>query len=350
MIPELYDRSQEPAVISKPLSDLLLKQKKPAELIALYWFYYYTAKWQQTNQPKATNSYVAKALHWSSARVGKLGRELEGLGLIKKIMAVDPETKLISGHYVRVNFIWDGNKQPYIKKTILKEDHSMVNQGINALSSNRSNALSSNNKKDFLKTADKFDPLDLPVHLSKHPAVTKAWAEFVQHRREIGHRLTPTAYQKIIKTMLHRSPESIVASIDKTIESGWRGLFFAPGGDSPSRRVIERDASLDSDAQRFYEFAITALDVASVPSGTIRNLTDQMHAFYDQVDHLKNPYAPDKGPTDHMSWRKFFGEWLEFLEEKQQAGFVLRSVRDLELTGCRWREYIQRCEDYTSYS
>jgi hypothetical protein len=63
-------------ILSKQTLDLFLKQDDPADLIALYCFYYYTAKWQATNQPKATISYVAKGLKWGEAKVRNQKRKL----------------------------------------------------------------------------------------------------------------------------------------------------------------------------------------------------------------------------------------------------------------------------------
>ena len=56
-------------ILTKQTLDIFLRLENPSELIALYTFYYYTAKWQQTNQIKCTSSYVAKALHWKVHKV-----------------------------------------------------------------------------------------------------------------------------------------------------------------------------------------------------------------------------------------------------------------------------------------
>jgi hypothetical protein len=243
MIPELYDRSQEPAVISKPLSDLLLKQKRPAELMALYWFYYYTAKWQLTNQPKATNSYVAQALHWSAVRVGKLGKELEGLGLIKKIICWSPEKKHIVGHYVKVNFIWGHSKSQDIKEAILKEGYSIGNHSINALSSNKLNALSSDSKR-ILRKEDIFDPEDLPPRLGNNVSINEAWLRYVQSRREKKQRITLVAYKMLIKKMLAHTPEEVVTALDISSERGYTGVFYRDDGKQPVKGSVDRDIEM----------------------------------------------------------------------------------------------------------
>lgn len=86
--------------------DLLLAQRNPGDLISLYTFYYYTAKWQKTNQPKASIAYVAKGLHWNKDKVIKVKKQLEELGLIEEIRRVDEQTKKVTGWYIRIVDLW----------------------------------------------------------------------------------------------------------------------------------------------------------------------------------------------------------------------------------------------------
>jgi len=72
-------------IIHKSIMDLFLRQEDPEELIALYLFYYYTAKWQKTNQPKCTTEYVAGGLRWGIQKVQKVKSRLIHLGLIQDI-------------------------------------------------------------------------------------------------------------------------------------------------------------------------------------------------------------------------------------------------------------------------
>lgn len=132
-----YNQEEEPIVLSKPLLDLLLKQTKPADLIALYSFYYYTAKWQRTNCPKATNSYIGTALKWSEEKVLKNKKTLIELKLIENIK-VKNEASQFSGHYIKVNFLWTRTQCEYLhkEKTITPEIQGMVFTGTNALSTN----------------------------------------------------------------------------------------------------------------------------------------------------------------------------------------------------------------------
>ena len=142
-------------LISKPTMDTFLKQDKPADLIALYMFYYYTAKWQKTNQPKATTSYVAMGLHWGEDRVRKTKNKLKDLGLIEDIKNYNNEHK-ISGWYIKVKYLWGETATQKVNKVIKNNNnhppkkpqggitHSVENPETNALSVSSLNALSVN--------------------------------------------------------------------------------------------------------------------------------------------------------------------------------------------------------------
>lgn len=80
-------------ILTKATIDIFLKQKNPGDLIALYSFYYYTSKWQHTNQPKCTTEYVAKGLHWNRSKVAKVKKQLMEFGLIEDVRMIDEQTK-----------------------------------------------------------------------------------------------------------------------------------------------------------------------------------------------------------------------------------------------------------------
>lgn len=137
-------------IFTKQTYDAFLKSDNPAELIALYSFYYYTAKWQKTNQPKCTTGYAANGLKWSESKIRKFKKELIDLGLIEDVALRDEHNK-IAGHYIKLNYI--------LKQSTLEESHTIENpqcgnsdsveeKGTNALSANNINALSVNNKND----------------------------------------------------------------------------------------------------------------------------------------------------------------------------------------------------------
>lgn len=142
-----YDGSQEPIVLSKIVIDLLMSQQAFPELLALYTFYYYTAKWQHTNKPKASVRFTAKALHWDPHKVIKLKKQLKHLGLVEDVKVIDKQGK-IKDWYTHVHFIW--TKEKIKNYTGGQEDHH--GQMITTVVDNQcedsfhQNALRTNNK------------------------------------------------------------------------------------------------------------------------------------------------------------------------------------------------------------
>lgn len=166
-------------ILTKQTLDVFLRQENAAELIALYTFYYYTAKWQQTNQPKCTTDYVAKALHWNRGKVCKVKKQLVEFGLIEDVRIVDHVTKKVRGYYIKMNYIFKketleksqctsnpptGNE---VQGASVLETEGVAFEYTNALITNNTNALSSNNlkkeskkerKKEFTRDGEEVSP------------------------------------------------------------------------------------------------------------------------------------------------------------------------------------------------
>ena len=151
-------------IITKQTFDAFLRSDFPADLIALYNFYYYTAKWQETNQPKCTTGYTAEGLKWSNAKVRRAKKELMRLGLVE-----DVQRKVngkVTGCFIKLNYIikQENVHHPYDfsqcgnneeNNQIHPNDfpqggnvHRVENLQTNALSPNNINALSSDNTKE----------------------------------------------------------------------------------------------------------------------------------------------------------------------------------------------------------
>lgn len=76
----IYNSNNEPIIIYMSTLDLLLKEENPADLIALYTFCYYTAKYNR--DVVSTISYISKNLKWTENRVERTKKDLTKLGLI----------------------------------------------------------------------------------------------------------------------------------------------------------------------------------------------------------------------------------------------------------------------------
>lgn len=149
-------------ILTKQTLDIFLKQENPSELIALYTFYYYTAKWQGTNQPKCTSDYVAKGLHWNRNKVARIKKQLLEFGLIEDVRIVDQETQRVKGYYIKMNYIFKketlsksqciqnpptGNEATKNEKASVSKIEGVENECTNALSTINLNALSTGNIK-----------------------------------------------------------------------------------------------------------------------------------------------------------------------------------------------------------
>ncbi len=148
---QVFDIANELIIIPKAVIDTFLKEHNPSEIISLYTFYYYTAKWQGTNQPKCSTNYVSKGLHWKADKVRKVKKQLIEIGLVKDVRDIDKITHKVKGWYIKVNYIFKKstvdnvieNHTPPIPEG--GNSHSVENGTTNALSSSNLNALSSNN-------------------------------------------------------------------------------------------------------------------------------------------------------------------------------------------------------------
>jgi hypothetical protein len=55
------------------------------------------------------------------------------------------------------------------------------------------------------------------------------WADFIQHRKEIRHKLTPTATKYLLQRLakFHAAGIDVNLCITQSIENGWQGIFEA---------------------------------------------------------------------------------------------------------------------------
>lgn len=115
----VYNIQDEPIVLSHSLVKSLLNEPNASDLITLYIFYYSTAKWQNTNQPKCTAAFVAKGLGWCINRVRRIKKQLRDLEMIEDVQQRDPVTYQIQAHYIRVHFIWNKSTHRVKKQPII---------------------------------------------------------------------------------------------------------------------------------------------------------------------------------------------------------------------------------------
>lgn len=122
----LNDIANELLIINKNTIDKLFTLDNSADCIALYVFYYKTAKWQRTNIIKATDNYVAKCLKWGTKKIRETKKTLKENGLIDIIQK--RENGKILGWYIQVSYIVSKKNTEDIK--IIVDSKNAQNQQV----------------------------------------------------------------------------------------------------------------------------------------------------------------------------------------------------------------------------
>ena len=260
----MYDCENEPLVISKSLIDLFRKEDNTGDLIALYTFYYYTAKWQCTNTARATTAYTAEGLDWTEARVKKNKKVLLDIGLIEDRQQRNSHNR-ITGHFVYVRFMWSDGKvkelQEHLNSTHTNlggvesnSTHTFL-QGVekrtpNALSVNKGNALSANNTRGAFSGKQTSIPTYLdkfPPTYQKDPKFVEAWTSFVLDRKESKHPVTERSALIVANKLSTSCAGDILwatESVNASIEAGYRGVFVSnkkPQNNTPQQQNKSTD-------------------------------------------------------------------------------------------------------------
>lgn len=217
----VYSSEDEPIVFSKSLLDQFLDQPHAAELFLLYSYYYYTAKWQKTNRPWATNLYVAQRLGWNKRKVMRYRVQLRKMGLIKNI-------QLASGKIVvHVYFVWSQSKSRITG--VHKTDTSARIVHPNALSVN-----SSISKKIYKKTFLQYLPVDWQQNTNLKAAITS----YIIHRLQRKSKLTPIQAHRLASKLARFPIETAIAALEESVENGWTGVFPRKDKSQPSKVII----------------------------------------------------------------------------------------------------------------
>lgn len=106
--------------ITRETVEIILKSGALApvsDMLALWMFYAYTARWQHTNRPKATVSFVMKGLDWGRDKVRRARQGLMKLKLIEDVQTLGDGGQ-ITATYVKINHITKGTLMD--ESTLLK--------------------------------------------------------------------------------------------------------------------------------------------------------------------------------------------------------------------------------------
>lgn len=104
---------------------------------------------------------------------------------------------------------------------------------------NRENPALINTDKELLKTEK-----DNQTLLGEYPTLNlDAWKEFLQHRKDIKQPVTQAAQTKLLNKLASLSHEQQQATVDKSIENNWRGLFPEKGGNNAARFNTDKQST-----------------------------------------------------------------------------------------------------------
>lgn len=154
----LNDIAEQLLIVDKRTIDHLFSLDSPADCVALYMFFYKTAKWQKTRSIKAADTYIRKCLGWGAKRVTDTKKLLEDAGLIKKVSRRNGGK--ITGHFIEVAYLFHQNTR--------KPEHSKTTSGFGETNAYRDNIKCleniSNNKTTKVVLGE--TPQDVPVENS----------------------------------------------------------------------------------------------------------------------------------------------------------------------------------------
>lgn len=100
-----------PVTITAETLQILYKQPNAMRLITLYMAYVEISTWQSNNSVKATTSFMAKRLGWTTKSVQSAKKRLKELGLIEDVRRTDDNHKVI-GYFVLVKFVIKNDEKP----------------------------------------------------------------------------------------------------------------------------------------------------------------------------------------------------------------------------------------------
>ena len=132
---KLNDISDNLLILHKSTIDKLYQLENSADCIALYVFYYKTAKWQKTNVIKASDEYVKQCLKWGNDKIRKIKQTLKENGLINIVQARTDNK--ISGWYIEVCYLVSEKSTQDIDIKVIDSKNSQNQQVAKPTSSNQ---------------------------------------------------------------------------------------------------------------------------------------------------------------------------------------------------------------------
>ena len=238
---ELNDIADDLLILNKITIDRLFRLDNCADCIALYVFYYKTAKWQKTNTVKANDQYVKKSLKWGISKIQKTKQTLKENGLIDIVQR--RKDGKIEGWYIKVSYLVNERKADEIKIKVQESNNTQKQHVENATCGNEeTNAL-----KEKIKCLEKEIEMLKDSKKERKPKAKKqvksydeqieeytqsddlrtALKAFVQMRAFIKKPLTEYALKLMLKKLdgMATDDGTKTAIVNTAVEHNWQGIY-----------------------------------------------------------------------------------------------------------------------------
>lgn len=168
---DLNDIADELLIVDKRTIEHLFSLDDPADCVALYLFFYKTAKWQGNRSIKANDVYIRKCLGWGAKRVTTAKQRLEDAGMIKKV-ARRKNGKIV-GHFIEVAYLLHQNtRKPLVDETTCGFGETNTNREYIKYSKRITNNLDTNVSKE---QSSEILPIEEPVRSQRSLDIDQAF-------------------------------------------------------------------------------------------------------------------------------------------------------------------------------
>ena len=252
---KLNDIADDLLILNKATIDTLFDLDNCSDCIALYVFYYKTAKWQKTNIIKANDEYIKKSLKWGTKKILTTKQALKEAGLIDIVQR--RKDGKIEGWYIKISYIVKQKKIEDIKITV--EDIDLSNNSQNQQVDKATSGFQETNAlKEYIKCLKK---------------------EIEMLKKE---RKKETNYDKIINSMVE--DEEVKNSIYEFIKM--RNLIKKPMTDRALTMLINKLEKLSSDKD---------IQIKILERSILKNWTDIYELKGDKNDGYIRKCSNDDG-------------------------------------------------------
>lgn len=240
----MNDIANELFILNKHTVETLFKLENCTDCIALYVFFYKTAKWQETNSIKANETYIKKCLGWGYDKIRRTKTILKDAGLINMIQA--RKDNKIDGWFIEVSYLVSQEKSDKIKVInneekqevgnptgreqeiyALKDKINMLENNINMLKEENNKLLEIIKSNNYSNTTNNYTYINNADVIDKIQQILDFWneKEIIKHNCKNGIREDIKA--AINKALKESSIDEIKMAIERYKEVLDSDYFFS---------------------------------------------------------------------------------------------------------------------------